>query len=373
MGAICASVFVFTTQGTVAYTKTDLSGLDRLEQVDSGRIVSSDRRSLTKLSEAVRAEAGRRVIGIHMAGGFTLASASKGQRLSLHNDKRGRLKFTTLLNAPFAAVQPAAVAPESAEASSLSAQMMNVSFDKEHPVIISGVGFSHATLRVALAFDSNEKGLASPISQDTTNPEVAALMDEEAGDPRAAMSYSPAKPAHKGQGAFSAILNEGKKEVKGFVPPVGDEDFKWARNILPDEAFGKKQQECLAKAIYFEARGEPVRGQAAVAQVILNRVRNPAFPETICGVVYQNKQLKNRCQFSFACDGIEDKIGAKNLFNVAEQIAKATTSGKIWLSKVGTSTHYHADFVHPRWASVLNRVEKIGAHIFYRTNNGGWG
>ena len=71
--------------------------------------------------------------------------------------------------------------------------------------------------------------------------------------------------------------------------------------------FSAKEQKCLANAIYFEARGETLRGQAAVAQVVLNRVRNPAYPETICGVVYQNQNLKNRCQFSFACDGKKDR------------------------------------------------------------------
>jgi spore germination cell wall hydrolase CwlJ-like protein len=74
--------------------------------------------------------------------------------------------------------------------------------------------------------------------------------------------------------------------------------------------FPTKEQKCLAEGIYFEARGEKVEGQAAVAQVILNRVRNPTFPNTICGVVYQNDTWRNRCQFSFACDGIRDRINS---------------------------------------------------------------
>ena len=85
----------------------------------------------------------------------------------------------------------------------------------------------------------------------------------------------------------------------------------WVQNQLPASVFLKKQQKCLAEGIYFEARGEPEEGQAAVAQVILNRVRNPAYPKTICGVVYQNKRHRNRCQFSFACDGRSEVIAER--------------------------------------------------------------
>src|SRR5690606_5661479 len=123
---------------------------------------------------------------------------------------------------------------------------------------------------------------------------------------------------------------------------------------------------------YFEARGEPVKGQAAVAQVILNRVRNPAYPDTICGVVYQNKNWRNRCQFSFACDGIKDRVANRQHFRIAQEVAMAVTAGKIWLDEVGTATHYHATYVHPRWAKTMDQVKKIGRHIFYRTFGGGW-
>ena len=96
-----------------------------------------------------------------------------------------------------------------------------------------------------------------------------------------------------------------KKPIK-IVPKLGRGDHAWAANPLPKSAFSAAQQRCLAEGIYFEARGEPVSGQAAVSQVILNRVRNPHYPNTICGVVYQNKHWRNRCQFSFACDRIRD-------------------------------------------------------------------
>ena len=132
------------------------------------------------------------------------------------------------------------------------------------------------------------------------------------------------------------------------------------------------QQACLARGIYFEARGEPVRGQAAVGQVILNRVKNPAFPSTICGVVYQNKKWRNRCQFSFACDGVHDRIRSTKRYRIAQRVARQITDGDVWLPEVGDATHYHATFVQPRWARTMKKTDRIGRHIFYRTKKGGW-
>ena len=141
---------------------------------------------------------------------------------------------------------------------------------------------------------------------------------------------------------------------------------------LPASVFEPSEQRCLAAAVYFEARGEPVKGQAAVAQVVLNRVRNPAYPATICGVVYQNEDWRNRCQFSFACDGVRERIADRQHWKIAEQVAMAVTAGRIWLSDVGPSTHYHAVYIHPRWARDMKKVDRIGRHVFYETQNGGW-
>ncbi|MEO0497147.1 MAG: cell wall hydrolase [Pseudomonadota bacterium] len=184
------------------------------------------------------------------------------------------------------------------------------------------------------------------------------------------LGYAP-EPDYTSDSPFDAILVEPAKP-KRFVPPAGKRDHGWVKNPLPVYAFSGKQQKCLAEGIYFEARGEPVRGQAAVAQVILNRVRNPAFPGTICGVVYQNRNWRNRCQFSFACDRIRDRIGNPKLYRDIVEVASATTSGKIWLDEVGSSTHYHATYVRPRWARKMTRLTRIGKHIFYRSINGGW-
>lgn len=146
----------------------------------------------------------------------------------------------------------------------------------------------------------------------------------------------------------------------------------WFSNKLPSSVNKSNQKKCLAEAIYFEARSEPWAGQVAVAQVVLNRVKNPTYPNSICGVVYQNKRWRNRCQFSFACDGKRDRIRDKSSYRKAQTIAREVIAGKHWLDKVGDSTHYHATYVRPRWAPRMTRKGKIGQHIFFRTKKGGW-
>jgi hypothetical protein len=132
--------------------------------------------------------------------------------------------------------------------------------------------------------------------------------------------------------------------------------------------FEERERRCLATALYFEARGEPVRGQIAVGQVILNRVRSPMFPETICGVVYQG-QMKPGCQFSFACDGKTDAPRNDAQWALAQDLANQIMSGEQWLPEVGYSTYFHANYVSPYWRGAMNRIDKIGRHIFYKKRN----
>lgn len=186
-----------------------------------------------------------------------------------------------------------------------------------------------------------------------------------------ATAYAPPAPDYARESPFDSILRA-ETERGRFIPDIGPDDHAWAATPLPKSAFSAAEQKCLAEGIYFEARGEELRGQAGVAQVILNRVRNPAYPATICGVVYQNKQWRNRCQFSFACDRIPDLILAPWHWKTAKEIAMAVTAGKIWLDDVGSATHYHATYVNPPWGRTMHRVTKIGKHIFYRTYGGGW-
>ncbi|MBY3185949.1 cell wall hydrolase [Rhizobium laguerreae] len=185
-----------------------------------------------------------------------------------------------------------------------------------------------------------------------------------------ATAYAPATPDYARQSPFDSILTE--QDSGRFVPEIGPRDHAWAASVLAPSVFSAREQQCLASGIYFEARGESVKGQAAVAQVILNRVRNPSYPKTICGVVYQNEDWRNRCQFSFACDSIKDRVNSEYHWRVARDVAMAVTSGKIWLPQVGSATHYHAVYVRPKWARTMEKVGRIGLHVFYRTYGGGW-
>ncbi len=139
---------------------------------------------------------------------------------------------------------------------------------------------------------------------------------------------------------------------------------------LIDSRYVAKEQKCLAEAIYFEARSEPAQGQAAVAQVVLNRVKSGLYPTTVCGVVYQNRHRYMACQFSFACEGKSLRVTETASWRQAVDIAKAVTTGKTYLAGVGTATHYHANYVSPTWSRRLKRTDKIGTHIFYKLRPG---
>jgi len=127
---------------------------------------------------------------------------------------------------------------------------------------------------------------------------------------------------------------------------------------------------CLTQAVYYEAGYEPIEGRRAVAQVVLNRMRHPAFPKSVCGVVYQGS-TGAVCQFSFVCDGALYRRPSQSAWNEAETVAEAALDGYVEKT-VGEATHYHADYVAPRWAPMLAKVAKLGAHIFYRWP-GAWG
>ncbi len=201
-------------------------------------------------------------------------------------------------------------------------------------------------------------------------PILADLVSNDSADVLA-VAYMPTDAMHKEGSVFQPVLAR-KRSADRFIPPMSEGDHAWMKTALTPDVFSKAEQGCLATAIYFEARGENPRGQAAVAQVILNRVRNPAYPDTICEVVYQNQDWLNRCQFSFACDGIRDVITDRRAFRSAKDVAMAVTAGKIFLPEVASSTHYNADYVNPSWAQSMQRMTQIGTHIFYRTFGGGW-
>jgi hypothetical protein len=126
-----------------------------------------------------------------------------------------------------------------------------------------------------------------------------------------------------------------------------------------------RAQQCLTLAIYYEAASEPDAGQRAVAQVVLNRVAHPAYPDTVCGVVFQGSERSTGCQFSFTCDGSMARRPARMWWDRAAAVARAALAGVVY-APVGLATHYHTVQIHPYWADSLDHVGTIGAHRFYR-------
>jgi hypothetical protein len=167
--------------------------------------------------------------------------------------------------------------------------------------------------------------------------------------------------------ADAGVTIAGKGEVTG-------ED---QRPRTPAERLGllgpkrQKAEKCLANAVYFEARSEPVRGQIAVAQVVMNRAFSGYYPNDVCGVVYQNAHRHLACQFTFACDGIPDVVNDEESWERAKRIARETLDGKLWLADVAKATHYHASYVRPWWARSMKQLSHIGLHHFYRPRK--WG
>jgi len=143
-----------------------------------------------------------------------------------------------------------------------------------------------------------------------------------------------------------------------------DPDAQRMAQARPSRA---RELDCLTQAVYFEARGESARGQAAVATVIMNRVKNPKFPKTVCAVVYQGASRHNGCQFSFACDGQAERVVEDSAWDRARQVAARALSG-VLLRDIGSATHFHTVSVSPGWGPQMLRVAQVGLHVFYRLN-----
>lgn len=153
-------------------------------------------------------------------------------------------------------------------------------------------------------------------------------------------------------------INAAIPYVEGALGPAGPFHFKGT------PAARLQAAECLATAALYEA-GDDESGQKAVIQVVLNRVRRPGFPKTVCGVVYQGAERKTGCQFSFACDGSRQRRPESRGWRAARTIARRALAGTVF-RPVGTATHYHTDWVVPYWSSSLDKIAKVRSHIFYR-------
>jgi spore germination cell wall hydrolase CwlJ-like protein len=185
-------------------------------------------------------------------------------------------------------------------------------------------------------------------------------------------AFTPMDPLLEGDGAPRKLGAAGGGEWAGLLKnaSLSPEQPQTLFGGLTEDEFRKRELRCMATAIYFEARDEPVKGQIAVAQVIMNRIRSPFYPKTVCGVVYQGERNRHGCQFSFTCTGKNNSVKEKPEWATAVKLAKQVIAGEVWLDEVGYATHYHATYVHPPWRFELNKVAQIGGHIFYKMKPG---
>ncbi|MCR9125057.1 MAG: cell wall hydrolase [Rhodobacteraceae bacterium] len=150
-------------------------------------------------------------------------------------------------------------------------------------------------------------------------------------------------------------------------PRAHKQDFSFSANWLDNQPApdGGPEWRCLSEALYFEARGETVKGQFAVAEVILNRVKSERFPDTLCAVINQGTGRKYQCQFTYTCDGHEEVIAEPRAFDRVAKVARAVLNGRAGNLTDG-ATHYHTVQVRPNWARVYTKTARIGDHLFYR-------
>lgn len=199
----------------------------------------------------------------------------------------------------------------------------------------------------------------------------AEVTVSQSNDPTAALGLNLTALLGQEKAALGAVSGERLNQV--VAPPTlvaaKPNSNSKSKALSPEwvaaqpAANGGAEFECLATALYFEARGEGVKGQVAVAEVILNRVDSAVFPRSICGVV--NQSNSRGCQFSYTCDGLSDRVGDKRAWTIAGKIARAMIDGAPRALTDG-ATYFHTPAVKPKWSRRFERTAQVGRHIFYR-------
>ncbi|MBV9218084.1 MAG: cell wall hydrolase [Methylobacteriaceae bacterium] len=206
--------------------------------------------------------------------------------------------------------------------------------------------------------DGSSPAVPRAVGLGSTTPALSDSLPMEVDAMLRLPGQAPGAKGRPGAPNVSIVARDGQLfEQPDYLSLISAENFK-------------REQQCLAEAIYFEARSESEAGQAAVAQVVLNRVASGLYPTTVCAVVYQNARRYLGCQFSFACEGKSLRITEPGPWTVAQRIAREVTEGQTYMERVGGATHYHAKYVSPPWARQLMKMDVIGQHIFYKLKPG---
>lgn len=264
----------------------------------------------------------------------------------------------------------------------IPADLQFIAFTSAEPQAVAAIPRETLATKALTAKNSAVAGLAATGNQDAIQFAMAVRPPAPTAD-RAAHSRLPTEPFQLASADANAIpAPSGPRLAEPMTSPL-DSTLALAMVPLPRPAPGVpppspaerlhlegkeyvRAQRCLANAIYFEARSEPVRGQMAVAQVVVNRAFSGFYPNDICGVVYQNASRHLACQFTFACDGKSKVITERGHWARANRIAKETLDGQIYVPEVAKSTHYHAIYVHPNWVGEMKKMVRYGLHNFYR-------
>ena len=240
----------------------------------------------------------------------------------------------------------------------------------------AGIGLAFGAVFLASGFGQDASAhakaerLADTVNGDFSEQTLRIMAAEDPGALAIALRYNPSlivTQSRLDRRALAEQLDSHAAKTDGVFlrasisSPSNPAARPWQASPL-DQA---RQLDCLTQAVYYEARGETPVGQAAVAQVVLNRVRHPAFPKSVCAVVYQGAQSGRGCQFSFTCNGSMNRNRETSAWNRAEKIASRALAGYV-MADVGNATHFHVTSVRPGWGAKLLRVSQIGTHIFYR-------
>ena len=239
-------------------------------------------------------------------------------------------------------------------------------------------GRASATARLEAEADWPDSGRSPQSATDASSAPVAAYGDGATPALPLEMALNSLTPRPSDSKLRVAFTRGGRVAAPAVSAPPAETTIAHALDdptrpnyaSLVDARDSTRQMRCLAEAIYFEARSEPEAGQAAVAQVVLNRVRSGIYPTDVCGVVYQDANRPFACQFSFACEGKSLRITEPGAWAVATRVADEVVRGVTYDAKLVDAVNYHANYVSPFWAPYLRRVERIGAHLFYAMKPG---